>query len=126
MDISGLASTYTTGTNSASTAAAESLTSSLNSISSDSSEEELKGAIEDFESYFVEQILKEMKETFAMEDEEDEDSTMSQYKDMYMDEAIQVVADEVVDQLGGNVTQQLYEQMCRNINPNLTITTAQE
>jgi flagellar protein FlgJ len=126
MDISGLASTYTTGTNSASTAAAESLTSSLNSISSDSSEEELKGAIEDFESYFVEQILKEMKETFTMEDDEDEDSTMSQYKDMYMDEAIQVVADEVVDQLGGNVTQQLYEQMCRNINPNLTITTAQE
>jgi hypothetical protein len=31
-----------------------------------------------------------------------------------------------VDQLGGNVTQQLYEQMCRNINPNLTIQSADE
>jgi flagellar protein FlgJ len=72
----------------------------------------------------VEQMLKEMKETFTSDD--DEDSTMSQYKDMYMDTAFEEIADEVVDQLGGNVTQQLYEQMCRNLNPTLTIPTVDE
>ena len=76
--------------------------------------EELKGVIKDFESYFVEQILKEVKDTFTSDD--DEDSTMSQYKDMYMDQAIELVADEVVDQVGENYTQQLYEQMKRNLN----------
>ena len=72
-----------------------------------------KGVIKDFESYFVEQMLKQVKDTFTSEDE---DSTMSQYKDLYMDQAIEMVADEVVDQVGENLTQQLYEQMRRNLN----------
>ena len=83
------------------------------SRSSDASEDELKGVIKDFESYFVEQMLKQVKDTFTSEDE---DSTMSQYKDLYMDQAIEMVADEVVDQVGENLTQQLYEQMRRNLN----------
>ena len=87
--------------------------SSLKNISSNSSEDELKSVIKDFESYFVEQMLKEVKDTFTSDDE---DSTMSQYKDMYMDQAIELVADEVVDQIGENYTQQLYEQMKRNLN----------
>ena len=33
-----------------------------------------------------------------------------------MDQAIELVADEVVDQVGENYTQQLYEQMKRNLN----------
>ena len=70
--------------------------------------------IKDFESYFVEQIIKEMKDTLTSED--DEDSTVSQYKDMYMDNAIELVADEIVDQVGENYTQQLYEAMKRNYN----------
>ena len=72
-----------------------------------------KGVIKDFESYFVEQMLKQVKDTFTSGDE---DSTMSQYKDLYMDQAIEMVADEVVDQVGENLTQQLYEQMRRNLN----------
>ena len=54
-----------------------------------------------------------MKDTFTNED--DKDSTMSQYKDLYMDQAIEIVADEVVDQIGENCTQALYEQMKRNL-----------
>ena len=34
----------------------------------------------------------------------------------YMDQAIELAADEVVDQVGENCTQQLYEQMKRNLN----------
>jgi flagellar protein FlgJ len=47
---------------------------------------------------------------------------MSQYKDMYLDQVIELAADELVDQLGESTTQQLYEQMKRNYN----ITSASE
>ena len=117
MDLSGLSgpnSNYTYAKTDATSATGNALQSSLKNISSNSSEEELKGVITDFESYLVEQILKEVKDTFTSDD--DEDSTMSQYKDMYMDQAIELVADEVVDQVGENYTQQLYEQMKRNLN----------
>ena len=62
----------------------------------------------------IETLLKQMKETFT--DEEEGDATMSQYKNLYMDQAIEMVADEIVDQVGENFTQQLYEQMKRNYN----------
>ena len=37
-------------------------------------------------------------------------------KDYYMDNVIELVADQVVDEVGTNFTQQLYEQMKRNYN----------
>ncbi len=36
-------------------------------------------------------------------------------EDLYMDQAIETVADEMVDQIGESYTQTLYEQMKRNI-----------
>ena len=58
MDVSALTSNLTAAAqNSDKSAAADSMTKSLQNISSDSSEEELKGVIKDFESYFVEQML---------------------------------------------------------------------
>ena len=117
MDISSLNGlSYSTAQTQAGSAAAGSITSAASRLSSESSEEELKGVLKDFESYFVEQMLKEVKDSLTMSDDEDSDSTMSQYKDLYMDQAIELVAVEVVDSLGGNVTQQLYEQMKRNYN----------
>ena len=110
--INGLS--YSTAQANVNSANANSLTNSLNKISSESTEEELKGVLKDFESYFVEQVLKQMKETFT--DEEEGDATMSQYKNLYMDQATEMVADEIADQVGENFTQQLYEQMKRNYN----------
>ena len=94
---------------------ASTLQSSLNSISSDSSEDELMQVCKDFESYFVEEVLKEIKESLTSEDDE-EDSSTSTLKDYYMDNVIELVADQVVDEVGTNFTQQLYEQMKRNYN----------
>ena len=88
---------------------------SINSISSDSSEDELMQVCKDFESYFVEEVLKEIKESLTSEDDE-EDSSTSTLKDYYMDNVIELVADQVVDEVGTNFTQQLYEQMKRNYN----------
>ena len=103
MDISSISTNYTVANADKSAEQGNSIQSSLKNISSDSSEEQLKGVIKDFESYFVEQVIKQMKDTFTSDD--DEDSTMSQYKDLYMDQAIETVADEMVDQIGESYTQ---------------------
>ena len=86
---------------------------SLKKISSESTEDELKSAIKDFESYIVEQMLKEVKESLETDKES---SVASQYRDVFMDQVIETLADELVDEVGENVTQQLYEQMRRNYN----------
>ncbi len=119
MDVTGLnAMLNQTGTanaaNNANSAKANSLKNSVNGLSSNSTEEELKEVLEDFESYFFEQIIKQMKETFTEDDEES--SMASQYTDTFMDYAIEEVADQLLDEVGGTMTQQLFEQMKRNYN----------
>ena len=47
-------------------------------------------------------------------EEEEEDSSIKTLTDFHMDSTIELVADEVVDQVGGSFTQQLFEQMKRN------------
>ncbi len=113
MDLTNISAMYNNARSSVGEASADSLQRKVNNLSSDASEEELKGVLKDFESYFVEQVIKKMKDTFTSDD--DEDQIMSQYKDMYMDKAIELAADQIVDQIGGNYTQQLYEQMRRNL-----------
>lgn len=120
MDVSGITSMLNqTATNSAAASKANGLQSSANGLSSASTDEELLGVIKEFESYFVEQMIKKMKETFT---DDEESSTASQYTDTFMDYAIQEVADVLVDDVCGNMTQQLFEQMKRNYN----IPTAEE
>lgn len=119
MDITGVSSmlnqmTSSDAVNNANTAKADSIKNSVTGLSSESTEEELMGVLKDFESYFVEQIIKQMKETFT--GDEEESSVASQYTDTFMDYAIEDVADMLVDEIGGNMTQQLFEQMKRNYN----------
>ena len=93
---------------------ASSLQSSLSGVSSETSEEELLQVCKDFESYFVEEVLKEVKENMKADEDEDEDSSLSTMTDFYMDSTIELVADQLVDQVGESFTQQLFEQMKRN------------
>ena len=117
MDMSGVTSMLyqntTNATNNASQSKVDGLKNNVNGLSSESTEEELMGVLKDFESYFVEQIIKKMKDTFSHE-EEDESSMASQYTDTFMDYAIEEVADKMLDEVGGSMTQQLFEQMKRN------------
>ena len=53
---------------------------------------------------------------FYGRDEDDESSMASQYTDTFMDYAIEEVADMLLEEVGGNMTQQLFEQMKRNYN----------
>ena len=119
MDISGVTAmlgqnTAANATNNANASKTDSLKNSINGLSSNSTEEELKEVLKDFESYFIEQMIKQMKETFTSDDEES--SVASQYTDTFMDYAIEDIADILLDEIGGNMTQQLFEQMKRNYN----------
>ena len=113
LSLDGMMSALDTSTTRTNAAQASSLKTSANKLSADSSEEELKGVLKDFESYFVEQMLKELKETFT-EDDEEKDATASRYTDFFMDTAIEQISDQLVDEIGSGLTQQLYEQMKRN------------
>lgn len=116
MDITGMSAMLNqTSANHAASSKAEGLKGSVNGLSSSSTDEELMEVLKDFESYFVEQMIKKMKETFTDEDEE-ESSMASQYTDTFMDYAIEGVADKILDEVGGSMTQQLFEQMKRNYN----------
>ena len=124
MDVSGISSmlNQTTATNNAAASKAESIQNSVHGLSSNSTDEELMEVLKDFESYFLEQIIKKMKDTFT--DEDEESSVASQYTDTFMDYAIEEVADILLDEVGGSMTQQLFEQMKRNYNiPTVDITT---
>ena len=119
MDVSGITSMLnqtgaTNASNQASTAKTDALKGSVNGLSSNSTDEELMEVLKDFESYFVEQMIKQMKETFT--DDDEESSVASQYTDTFMDYAIEDIADMLLDEVGGNMTQQLFEQMKRNYN----------
>ena len=129
MDVSGITSMLnqtgvTNATTSASTAKTDSLTNSVNGLSSNSTDEELMEVLKDFESYFIEQMIKQMKETFS--DEDEESSMASQYTDTFMDYAIEDIADMLLEEVGGSMTQQLFEQMKRNYNiPTVEETTSE-
>ena len=119
MDVTGITSMLnqsasTNATTNANSAKASSLKNSVNGLSSESTEEELLEVLKDFESYFIEQMIKQMKETFT--DDDEESSMASQYTDTFMDYAIEDVADMLLEEVGGTMTQQLFEQMKRNYN----------
>ena len=94
---------------------ANALKKSLNGVSSDTSADELMQVCKDFESYFVEEVIKEVKKNLLPDDEE-KDASLSTMTDYTMDFAVEKIADELIDQVGGNFTQSLYEQMKRNYN----------
>ena len=113
MDISSLDNYMNAVSQSADSGAADSLVSSVKGIGRDSTYEELENATKSFEAYFVEQVIKEFKESLD-EENEDEDSSVSQIKDMYMDKSISTIAEEMVSKYGGSITKQLTDSIARN------------
>ena len=110
-----------TAQNANNSASAGAVNNKIGNINENSSEEEMKQAIKDFESYFVEQILKNVRESLK----DDDDSSNAQLTDFFMEQVGQDIADQMVDQTGERLTQTLYEQMCRNYNiPQAEKTTA--
>lgn len=115
--ISGMSNYYTsTYNNTKSSEKANNATSALSGLSKDSSDEEFEKAVKSFETYMVEQVIKKVKDSITSINDDDDNSTISQYKDLYMDSAVTTLAEQLVDELGGSLTDDLVAQLKRNYN----------
>lgn len=81
-------------------------------ISKNSSKEELTNAAKTFESYFVEQVIKEVKKSKdELKSDDDTDAYAQQVSDMYMDTTIQTLASDIVDDYGDRFTEDMVKNM---------------
>ena len=81
-------------------------------ISKNSSKEEITNAAKTFESYFVEQVMKEIKKsTDDLNGDDDSDTYAKQVSDMNMDYTIQTIASEIVDKYGDRFTEEMVSNM---------------
>lgn len=83
---------------------------------SGSTDEELMEVCKDFESYFVEQVLKQAMETFTTGDEMSSGS-MSTLQGYYKDNLIKEYASKITENQDMGLAKTLYDQMKRNYSP---------
>ncbi len=81
-------------------------------LSKNSTEEELRSAVKSFESYFVEQVLKEIHKSTKMFNDKG-NTPVSQMKDLFMDNLYRDMATKIVDKTGKRYTDSLIDQMKR-------------
>ncbi len=112
MDVLGTSTYLQTQYANQNKALAEATAKSIGGISKDSSKEEIEDAVKSFETFMVEKVIKQVKDSFV--GEEDNSDTMGMYKDLYMDKAITEIASQLVDQIGGDVTDDFVDQIMRN------------
>ena len=114
IDISGLTSTYTDYMNTtAQNAIAERLKRTATADYSDATDEELMKVCKEFESYFLEQVFKEMQKTVP--ETEYTSSSTSGLVNFFKESTIQDLAAKSTEQNSLGLAQMLYEQMKRNI-----------
>ena len=83
---------------------------------SGSSDEELMEVCKDFESYFVEQVLKQAMEVFT-EGEESSSGAMSTLQSYYKDNLIKEYAGKITENQEMGLAKTLFDQMKRNYSP---------
>ena len=106
----GNESLYLQSMQNASAAKAEKLSSSLSNIEKGTAtDEELMAACKEFETYLVEQVIKNTKS--AMLDDED---SQGEYMKMFGDKLNQSYAEMLTEPADFGIAQMLYESMKRN------------
>jgi len=116
MDINSLSGSYLTGAANAigQNDRTASKISGLNTKDlKGSTDEELMDVCKQFESYFLEQVFKEMKKTVPQNEEMSNSSQSLQ--DYFGDELIKEYAAQSTDRQSLGLAQMLYEQMKRNV-----------
>ena len=109
--VGGLAAMVDQTSSSAANSRANALKDTLGKDMSSATDEELMDVCKEFETYFVEMVMKEVEKT--MESAE-EDSSSSQYVDLYKDQVRTQLAETICEQTDLGLAQQMYEQMKRN------------
>lgn len=115
MDIGGISSLYTDYMQNQNTAETKLKQTIDGTDYSQASDDELLDACKQFESYFLEQVFKEMQKTvdvFKSEDSDPNDNLV----DFFRDNAIQELAATSTELQGLGLAQMLFEQMKRNYN----------
>ena len=96
-------------------ASANQVKSTLQKTDGSSTDEELMSACKQFESYFLEQVFKEMdKSVDALKDQSSTDNPTNNLVSYYKDQTIADVASESTEKQGTGLAQMLYENMKRN------------
>ena len=115
MDIKGIDAGYINQlTDTAKTGSADKMQKSLQTDYSNASDEELMSVCKEFESYFLEQVFKEMKKTVP--DTSGATGANKTLMDYYGDNMVQEMAKQSTEGNGLGLAQMLYEQMKRNIS----------
>ena len=119
MEIGSLYSDYLTST----ATKASNLEKTIQGTSARSTDDDLLEACKEFETYFYEQVFKEMEKALVPDDgESDTNDTLVDY---YKEQLITQYSKSITEQGGTNsLSQQLYEQMKRNNAVTLTQSSA--
>lgn len=86
----------------------ESVKAELNSLTSDSTDEELMDACKSFESYMITQLFKEMRQTVHSEDEDNE------YISMFGDTLYEQYSNEIANSQSLGIAKTLFDSIKRN------------
>lgn len=112
MDIGGLNSTYMDIYKTTANVSASKLENQLGTDYSKATDDELMNVCKQFESYFLEQVFKEMTKTISLA--ETSSSANSTMMDYYKEQMIQTLASQSTEQNSLGLAQMLYDQMRRN------------
>lgn len=113
IDLGGLTSVYTDYMNTtAKNAVDEKLKATVSADYSGATDEELMGVCKQFESYFLEQVFKEMQKTVP---QSSTDQTTSNLVNYFKETTTQELAKQSTENNSLGLAQMLYEQMKRNI-----------
>lgn len=115
-DISGINATGITeyAMRESKNASTEALKNKLEQTNEKSSDDELWAACKGFESYFLEQIFKEMQKSVDALKPEKSDNSTSTLVDFFKDQTLQDVCATSVDKQSNGFAQMLYENLKRN------------
>ncbi|GFI47970.1 hypothetical protein IMSAGC019_03296 [Lachnospiraceae bacterium] len=113
MDVGGISS-YTNYLQSQNTSASKLKESVDGKDYSQASDEELLDVCKQFESYFLEQIFKEMQKTVDCFKDEDGVNPNNNLVTYFRDEVIQDLAETSTEKQGLGLAQMMYEQMKQN------------
>lgn len=125
MDVSGLTNAYSEYIeNQAKNSSANSLKATvINKDFSNSTDEEMMEACKEFESYFLEQVFKEMEKSVDIfKDKDDQSAGSMTMLDYFKDQAIQKISAMNTEQNSLGLAQTLFEQMKRNYTAQTVIT----
>ncbi len=115
-DVSGINATAITeyAMQESKNASSAALKNKIQNTSSESSDDELWSACKGFESYFMEQIFKEMQKSVDALKPETTDNSTSTLVDYFKGETLQDVCSTSVDRESNGFAKMLYENLKRN------------